>query len=339
MRIAFFNPEGWEQDYLKKNKALKEGDFEIVFFEDKLDINNIPKATDFEAISIFVDSFIDKDVLDKFKNLKFISTRSTGFDHIDLDECRERGIEVANVPDYGANTVAEFTFGLMIALVRKINQGYDQVRENGSFDVSGLRGIDLKDKTLGVIGTGHIGRNVVRIAKGFGMDVIAYDKFPDHDFSKEMDFKYMELDDVFKNSDIITLHVPYNKHTHHMIDKQVLEEIVSDNAYLINTSRGGVVDTEALVHALKNKKLAGAALDVLEEEGVIQDELEFFVQGHPQKANLKTVLANHILIDMPNVIVTPHNAFNTQEALNRILDTTAENIAGFAGGKPQNIVS
>ena len=336
MKIAFFNPKDWEREYIKNNTTK---DLEISFFEHALDANHIPDETDFEAITVFVDSTVDEEVLDKFSNLRFITTRSTGYDHIDLEACKKRDIEVSNVPDYGANTVAEFTFGLLLSLVRKIHIGYDQVRETGSFSVEGLRGIDLQGKKLGVVGTGHIGRNVIRIARGFGMDVIAYDKFPNEDLAKKYEFEYKNLNDVFRESDIITLHVPYSKETHHMIDQEVLNEIISDNAYLVNTSRGGIVDTEALVHALKNGKLAGAALDVLEEEGVIKDELQFFVEGHPHEVNLKTVLANHILIDMPNVIVTPHNAFNTKEALLRILDTTLSNLQTFVDGEVDNKVS
>ncbi|MDX1535170.1 MAG: NAD(P)-dependent oxidoreductase [Candidatus Spechtbacterales bacterium] len=336
MKVAFFNPKDWEREYIKNNTTK---DLEISFFEHALDANHIPDETDFEAITVFVDSTVDEEVLDKFSNLRFITTRSTGYDHIDLEACKKRDIEVSNVPDYGANTVAEFTFGLLLSLVRKIHIGYDQVRETGSFSVEGLRGIDLQGKKLGVVGTGHIGRNVIRIARGFGMDVIAYDKFPNEDLAKKYEFEYKNLNDVFRESDIITLHVPYSKETHHMIDQEVLNEIISDNAYLVNTSRGGIVDTEALVHALKNGKLAGAALDVLEEEGVIKDELQFFVEGHPHEVNLKTVLANHILIDMPNVIVTPHNAFNTKEALLRILDTTLSNLQTFVDGEVDNKVS
>lgn len=337
MKVAFFNPEDWEKEYIQNHSG--KGDLDIHFFDHELDANNMPGATDFEAIVVFVGSMVDKQVIDKFPNLKLISTRSTGYDHIDLEACKERDIVVSNVPDYGANTVAEFTFGLILSLVRKIHTGYDQVRETGSFSVEGLRGVDLRGKTLGVVGTGHIGRNVIRIAQGFGMEVIAYDKFPNASLASDNNFEYKKLNEVFKESDIITLHVPYNKDTHHMINSEVLDEIISDNAFLVNTSRGGVVDTEALVHALKNKKLAGAALDVLEEEGVIKDELEFFIEGHPHEVDLKTVLANHILIDMPNVIVTPHNAFNTKEALVRILDTTLDNLNKFTENKPVNIVS
>ncbi|MFH1759054.1 MAG: NAD(P)-dependent oxidoreductase, partial [Patescibacteria group bacterium] len=185
---------------------------------------------------------------------------------------------------------------------------------------------------------GNIGKHVIHYANAFGMKVIAYDKFPNKELAVTENFSYVKFDDLLKKSDIVTLHVPYLKSTHHLIDKKALSNMKKD-AYLINTSRGAVVDTEALVEALQKKKLGGAGLDVLEEEGVTKDEMTFLFHGHPKEHNLKTILANHILIDMPNVIITPHNAFNTREALYRILDTTVENIKEFIKGKPINIIS
>lgn len=333
MKIAFFKLEPWEKEYIE----AKEDFGDAAFVDEVLDKDNLPKETDFEVASTFVNSVVDKKVLDALPNLKLIATRSTGFDHIDVKECKKRNISVSNVPSYGENTVAEYTFALILALTRKIHQGYDQIRETGSFQLDGLRGTDLKGKTLGVIGTGRIGKNVVRIAKGFGMDVIACDTYEDKAFAQEMGLQYCEPSKALREGDIITLHVPYTKETHHLINAESIN-IMKRGAYLVNTSRGAVVETQALVKALKDGHIAGAALDVLEEEGAIKDELTFLVDGHPEEHNLKTVLANHVLIDMPNVIITPHNAFNTKEALQRILDTTIENIQGFAGGKPVHLV-
>jgi len=337
MKIAFFLLEPWEKEYIQNHNAFKKLNAEAIFFNDALDKDHIPSDTSAEVISLFVDSKIDKAALDAFPNLKLITTRSTGYDHIDLEACKKRGVQVATVPTYGEDTVAEYTFGLILALTRKIYHAYDQIRETGSFSKEGLRGIDLKGKTLGVIGTGRIGRNVVKIARVFGMNVLACDTRPDEKFAKETRTNYCEPEKALREGDIVTLHVPYTKETHHMINKHTIR-LMKKGAYLINTSRGGIVETGALVEALKDGHLAGAALDVLEEEGVIQDELEFFLEGKMEEHNLKTVLANHILIDMPNVIVTPHNAFNTWEALERILDTTVENIHAFALGKPVNLV-
>ena len=333
MKITFFKLEPWEKEYIE----VKEGFGDFVFVDEVLDKDHLPKETDVEIISTFVNSVIDKKVLDALPNLKLIATRSTGFDHIDVKECKKRNILVSNVPSYGENTVAEYTFALILALTRKIYQGYDQIRETGSFNLDGLRGTDLKGKTLGVIGTGRIGKNVVRIAKGFGMNVVACDKYEDKAFAEEMGLQYCDPQKALKEGDIITLHVPHTKETHHFINEKTIR-LMKRGAYLVNTSRGAVVETQALVKALKDEHIAGAALDVLEEEGAIKDELTFLVDGHPEEHNLKTILANHVLIDMPNVIITPHNAFNTKEALQRILDATIENIQGFAAGKPVHLV-
>ena len=335
MKIAFFELEGWEKPFLQNSLS----EHEISFIDGKLDKDHLPNQKDADILSVFIGSQISPEVLQGFPNLKFITTRSTGFDHIDLKACQEKNILVANVPTYGANTVAEHAFALILGLSRKIYYSYERLRETGSFSLDGLRGFDLKGKTLGVIGTGHIGRHTIRIAKGFEMKILAYDPFPDLKLAQELDFEYKEkLDDLLGNSDIITLHAPLNEQTHHLINGDNIYKI-KKGAYLINTARGGLVDTDALVKALKEKHLAGAALDVLEEEGAIKEELELLTSGKVEEHNIKTLLQNHVLIDMPNVIITPHNAFNSQEALQRILKTTVENIKAFASKQPQNIVN
>jgi len=338
MKIAFFKLEEWEKEYLKNHEEFRKLKVETVFIDDVLDKDHIPKDVDADVICIFIDSNIDEKVLDAFSNIRLITTRSTGFDHIDLTACARRNVSVSNVPNYGEDTVAEYTFALILALVRKIYHGYDQIRETGSFSVEGLRGIDLKGKTLGVIGTGKIGKSVVKIARAFDMKVLACDISPDEGFAREMQMNYCEPEKALREGDIVTLHVPYTKETHHLLNSTNIKRM-KKGAYLINTSRGGVVETEALVRALKEGHLAGAALDVLEEEKAIQDELEFLLEGRVQEHNLKTVLANHVLIDMPNVIITPHNAFNTWGALQRILTTTIENVQGFQSGEPVNLAT
>ncbi len=335
MKITFFELEEWEKPLLQQN--LEE--HEINFIDGKLEHDNLPPEKDADIISIFIGSQINANILQNFPNLKLITTRSTGFDHIDLEACKEKNILVANVPTYGANTVAEHTFALILDLSRKIYQSYQRLRQEGSFSLEGLRGFDLKGKTLGVIGTGSIGRHVVRIAKGLEMNILAYDPYPDSAFAEKMHFSYKQnLDDLLSASDIITLHAPLNDHTYHLINADNIYKI-KKGAYLINTARGALIDTDSLVKALKEKHLAGAALDVLEEEGAIKEELELLTSGKVESHNIKTLLQNHILIDMPNVIITPHNAFNSQEALQRILNTTIENIKGFIAGNPQNIVN
>jgi D-lactate dehydrogenase len=336
-KAKFFKPESLMRDYLAKSDALKGAGIEISFEDAVLNKGNIPADKDFDIAGVFVDSLVDKEVLDKLPNIKFIAALSTGFDHIDTGECKKRGIMVSYVPSYGENTVAEFTFGLILALSRKICEAHCRVKEEGNFNLEGLRGFDLKSRTLGVVGTGRIGKHVVRIANGFEMNVVAYDVIKDEKFAAEMGFKYLPLEELLKTSDIVTLHVPYMESTHHLINSDTIK-FMKPGAYFINTSRGAVVETDALALALKDGRLGGAGLDVLEEEGIMKDELNILAGERPDGEKLKTALENRALIDMPNVIITPHNAFNSVEGLQRILDTTIENVGGFISGKLVNLV-
>jgi len=333
MKIISFYNEAWERDYLKE----KLSDYEIVFYDGSIQDNPNIKDEEAEILSIFVKSRVGQEELDKFPKVKYIVTRSTGFDHIDLEETKKRGITVSNVPFYGENTVAEFAFSLITALARRTYEAYDQVLKTSSFSPKELMGFDLKGKTLGVIGTGHIGQYSIRIAHGFGMNIVAYDINHDDVFAKEIGFQYLSLDELLSQSDIITLHAPYNKHTHHLLNKENMQKI-KKGAYLINTARGGLIDTDALVAALKEGILAGAGIDVLEEEGYLLDDTELLISSHPNAQAMQTMLQNHYLIDHPRVLITPHMAFNTKEALQRILDTTVENIIASKKGEPKNIV-
>ncbi|MDO8574619.1 MAG: hydroxyacid dehydrogenase [bacterium] len=337
MKVSFFTIKPWEKEYLENKLRGSKLEIKPEYFKEKLDQDHLPKNKDAEIISVFVDSEVNKEVIHAFPKLKLIAARSTGYDHIDLKEAAKRKISVTYVPDYGENTVAEFTFALILALSRKILKAHEQIRKTGSFSQENLQGFDLKGRTIGVVGAGRIGKNTIRIANGFGMNVIAYDVYPEKKLEKLMHFKFVPFKELLKVSDIVTLHVPYIKATHHLINHDSLK-LMKKGAYLINTARGQVVETEALVKALKDGHLGGAGLDVLEEENVTCDELQFVLGGHPEEHNLKTVLANHVLIDMPNVVITPHNAFNTKEALQRILDTTLENIQDFITGAPKNLV-
>jgi D-lactate dehydrogenase len=295
----------------------------------------MPEKADFDIVSIFVDSKVSPKVLDQFPNLKLLATRSTGFDHIDCVECSKRKVAVVYVPSYGVNTVAEFAFGLILNLTRKMYQTIDQVKKTSSFSLAGLRGMDVKGKTIGVIGTGHIGAEVIKIAKGFGMEVIAYDAYPNATLPDALGFKYVTLEELLKNSDVVTIHTPYLPSTHHLINKGNIS-LMKKGAYLINTARGAIVETEALIDALQSDALGGAGLDVLEEEEETKDESRMLAKASGDE--LKGILANDVLMKMPNVLVTPHNAFNTQEAVARILDTTIENIKAFIAGKPTNLI-
>lgn len=333
MKLAFFEIEGWEEAIIKEH--FKDGD--VFVTSEKLSPSCIPEQKDFEVISVFVNSVLDKETIEKFPNVKLITTRSTGYDHIDIAVCKERGIAVAYVPGYGDNTVAEFAFGLLLNLTRKLYVAIDQIKETGSFSLANLRGVDLKGKTFGVIGAGRIGREAIRIAKGFGMEVIAYDPYPNEEFSKTLGFRYVSFDELLAGSDVISLHVPYTKETHHLINTSNVSRI-KRGTYLINTARGAIVETNALVMGLEQGIFAGVGTDVLEEEGEMKDELNLLMVGHPNEEELKRMLQNHILMHMPNVLITPHVAFNSHEALLRILTTTLENIQGFLQGKPINFV-
>lgn len=333
MKIGFFELEGWEEKILRE----KFPNDELFFSKDKIDSQNLPSGSGFDIISVFIDSRIDAGALNFLPNLKFITTRSTGYDHINIADCKAKGIIVSFVPGYGDNTVAEFTFGLMINLIRKIYQSIEQIKNRQSFSLTDLRGIELKNKTLGVIGVGRIGREVIKIAKAFGMKVLANSPRADPNLAQQLGFDYLSLEDLLKNSDIITIHCPYNQSTHHLINSNI--NFIKKGAYLINTARGGIVDTGSLVRALQSGQIAGAGLDVLEEEGEIKDELEFLSKEDAQEEKLKIVLYDHMLMKMPNVLVTPHNAFNSQEAMERIVNITIENIQGFINQKPINIAS
>jgi D-lactate dehydrogenase len=333
MRIAYFYNEEWEKDYVAKH------------FPD--DIFNFIKGTttenaalhdpDVSVLSVFVNSPVKADVLDRFPNLRCIVTRSTGYDHIDLKETEARGISVSNVPTYGEHTVAEFAMALLLALSRRIVDAYRRIETTGSFSQEGLRGFDLKGKTIGIVGTGHIGEHMIRMARGFDMNVIAFDVYPKPDLAAQLGFRYVGLDELLASSDVISLHAPYNEHTHHMINMDNIGKI-KRGCFFINTARGGLVQTVALMKGLEEGILAGAGLDVLEEEGVMVDENQLLAAAHPNEESLRTALANHYFIKHPRVIVTAHIAFNTQEAIERILNVTIDNIAAYKSGAPINSV-
>lgn len=333
MKIRYFSGEGWEEEYVKAKLPNEE----ITFHEGSL--SAFPDITDPDAtvLCTFIESKIGEDELKRFPNVKLIATRSTGFDHIDLTATKTRGISVANVPFYGENTVAEFAFALLLALSRRVIDADERVR-GGAFSPVGLRGFDLAGKTIGIVGTGHIGAHVIRMANGFGMKVIGFDAYPNQDLSHTLNFTYVSLPELLAAADIVTLHVPYNAHTHHLINRENIGTL-KKGSYLINTSRGAVIETDALVGALKSGIIAGAALDVLEEEGELNDEAALLTAPHPNEDAIKIALENHYLIQHPRVIVTPHLAFNTTEAVERILDTTIENILSFASGSPTNVVN
>lgn len=328
MKTAFYEIKDWEKEYVQK----KLPDEEHNFFNETLNEENVVDA---EIVSVFIYSKLDKNMLDKFPNLKLVVTRSTGFDHIDIEECKNRGIKVTNVPSYGENTVAEHTFALILNLSRNVHKSY--VRQiNNDYSAEGLKGFDLKGKTIGVVGAGKIGLHLIRMAKGFGMNVLAFDVNKDHFLSEVLDFRYVELDELLQNSDIISLNVPYNKHTHHMINSESINKI-KKGALLINTSRGAVVDTNALIKALDGGILSGAGLDVIEGEQLIKEEKQVLHEDGNSEA-LKTLAKEHELLSKDNVVFTPHIAFYSNEALERIISTSVSNIKNFLDDQLVNVV-
>jgi D-lactate dehydrogenase len=332
MKIAFFEVEGWEERMVRDRFPHDS----LVFSKEKLDEFHAPKRSDADIISVFTDSRVTERVLTEFHSLKFVTTRSTGYDHIDVGACRKRGIGVAYVPGYGDNTVAEFAFGLILNLTRKIYAAVDQMKETGSFSIDGLRGIDLKGKVLGVVGTGRIGKEAVKIGTGFGMKVVAYDAKPDAAFAAATGCTYLTLEELLACADVVTIHCPLCPTTRHLLNADNMQRM-KRGAYLVNTARGPIVETNALVAALRSGTLAGAAIDVIEEEGETKDEM-LFLSAARKPEELMVLIRNHELMRMPNVLMTPHIAFNSQEALQRILATTLDNIASFADGKPKNLI-
>ncbi|MFH0846309.1 MAG: NAD(P)-dependent oxidoreductase [Patescibacteria group bacterium] len=334
MKILFFYNEEWEREYFE---SRLNSDFEVDYKKGNVQDYSDLEDNEVEILSVFVGSKVTAEVMDKFPNLKYIVTRSTGFDHINLAEAKKRKIQVSNVPAYGSQTVAEFAFALLLAVSRKIFPAYEQILEKGSFEKEGLRGFDLEGKTLGVLGTGKIGKHVIKIAKGFGMRVVAFDRNPDEDYAIKMDFEYDSLNGVLEQADVLTLHLPYNAETDHILNEEAFAKM-KKGVVLINTSRGGVIETGALVEALKDGKVRGAGLDVLEAEIYMGHELNLLQEENSKDEDVDTVLNNQYLIENPNVIITPHNAFNTQEAIERIFDVTLENINSFQEGDVQNLV-
>ena len=320
MIISFFEINDVEKE--KFSQKLK--GHTLIFFDEPIQRVNAKEYTSSNIICVFIHSKIDKEIINSCHNLKLICTRSTGTDHIDLEAAALKNIQVKNVPLYGENTVAEHTFSLMLALSRKIHESYIATAK-GIFSTKGLMGFDLKDKTIGIIGGGRIGLHVARMARSFGMHVRVYDINEDYFLSELINFKYVSLDELLKVADIITLHVPLNKSTAHMINKEAISKM-KNGVVIINTARGGLINNTDLISGIESGKIYGAGLDVLEgEEFLFEDSLESSQVENAAKAIVESTL----LSKLPNVVITPHNAFNSIEAVNRIIETTVENILSY----------
>lgn len=329
--LYFYDTTNVDEQQL--SDALKETDHSWKFVPETISLENIdPEA---EVISVFVASNVTREMMEHMPKLCVIACRSTGFNNVDLDAAEERNITVVNVPTYGEHTVAEYAFSLLLSLVKKIPESLHKTQK----DQPNLMGFDLKGKTFGVIGTGHIGQHALRIAHGFGMKTIAYDAFPKQELEGELHFSYVSLKDLLKNADIVSLHAPYLPTTHHIINEERIN-MMKDGSVLLNTARGSLIDTKALVSALSSGKLGGAGLDVVEGEEFLDVENQYDLSNNPvaKESQLEQNLHISILSKMPNVIITPHNAFNTYEAVQRINSTTAKNIIDFWYGNTPNKV-
>jgi D-lactate dehydrogenase len=291
---------------------------------------------DCDVISVFIYSRITEQTLEAFPRLRLVATRSTGYDHIDLQACQKRGVAVCHVPNYGENTVAEHTFALILALSRKLHKAAQRTRAL-DFSLKGLEGFDLYGKTLGVVGAGSIGLHVIRIGRAMGMRVLAYDVVQNRLLAEVLDFSYADLDTLLRESDVVTLHAPLTPATRHMFDGDTIAKM-KKGALLINTARGELVETPAVIRALDEGRLGGAGLDVLEGEAAVKEERQLLL-GETPPETLKAALQDYALARREDVIVTPHMAFYSREALGRILDTTVDNILSFLEGNPKNLAT
>ncbi len=314
IRIAVFDAKQNDIDYF--SVANNDGKFEINFFEERLDLDTASLAEGYNVACVFTNDLVNQEVIDILskKGVEFIALRCAGYNNVDL-AAAHRKLHVANVPNYSPYSVAEHAMALLLTSVRRIHKAYNRTRDF-NFDIDGLVGFELHGKTVGVIGTGKIGKKFIDICKGFGMKVIAYDKFPD----EKSGINYVDKEELFRESDIISIHCPLTNLSRHMINKNSVSKM-KKGVIIINTSRGGLIDSDVLLDGLMNKKIGAACLDVYEDESNI-----FFhdLSNHIMRDD---ILAR--LLSMPNVIITSHQAFLTDEALKNIADTTLENIEEF----------
>lgn len=321
-KIAFFDAKPYDRTWFDQLNQH----YHIKYYEHKLTPDTISLAHGCEAVIPFVNDTLDRTVIDGLcqEGIKMIALRCAGYNNVDRDAARGR-IPVVRVPGYSPYAVAEFTMGLLLTLNRKIHKAYFRTRDF-NFSLNGLVGFDLHGRTVGVIGTGKIGQIFIRICQGFGMHVLAYDPYPVPDAG----FPYVPLEELLAKSDIISLHCPLTEQTRHLINRDTIARM-KDGVYLLNTSRGMLVESESLLDALKNGKIAGAGLDVYEEE------TEFFFEDRSDTVQRDTLLS--LLVSMPNVVLTSHQAFLTNEALHNIAQVTLDNLdAYFKDGTVRNAV-
>lgn len=316
-KVAFFDTKPYDRIFFDKLGK----DYEITYFEEKLNKHTAKITEGFDAVCAFVNSDINELAIQRMHDngVKILAMRCAGYSNVDIKAAKDK-LTVVRVPAYSPHAVAEHALALLLALNRRIYRAYIRTRDF-NFNIAGLTGIDLYGKTAGIIGTGKIGKTFIEICKGLGMNILAYDPYP----NPNLDVKYVSLDELFAGSDVISLHCPLTDSTHHIIDAHAFE-IMKKRPFLINTSRGALVDSEALLNALNSEKIRGAALDVYEEEANV------FYEDMSDKIMKDDTLA--LLMSRPNVLITSHQGFLTEEALENIAEVTISNLDNFFAGKP-----
>lgn len=315
MKIAFFDAKSYDiESFSDINNNFG---FKIKFFETKLNVDSAPLTAGFDVVCVFVNDYVNEEVINiLIKNgVKLIALRCAGFNNVDFEACKDK-IQVVRVPEYSPYSVAEFTMSLMMALNRKIHKAYQRTRD-ANFTLNGLLGFDFNKKTIGLIGTGKIAAILIKILNGFGAKVLAYDPMPKQELLETLDFQYVSLEELYKESDIISLHCPLNKYTEYLINNESIKKMKS-GVMLINTGRGKLINTSHLIDGLKSKKIGSAALDVYEEEA------DYFFEDRSSDILSDDILAR--LLTFNNVIVTSHQAFFTKEALANIAETTLNSV-------------
>ncbi|MGB4053417.1 MAG: 2-hydroxyacid dehydrogenase, partial [Dysgonamonadaceae bacterium] len=320
-KIAFFDTKSYDKTFfLEKNQQYG---FEIKFYKSHLNKDNAILAKGADVVCIFVNAEVDANVIDILveNGVKLIALRCAGYNNVDLKAAKNR-IKVVRVPAYSPHSIAEYTLALMLTLNRKIHRAYNRTRE-GNFALEGLMGFEMIGKTAGIIGTGKIGKIVAQILKSMGINVLAYDLYPDMEFAEKNGIRYASLDELYQNSDIISLHCPLTKETEYLINEDSIAKM-KEGVMIINTGRGKLINTKDLIDGLKNKKIGSAGLDVYEEES------DYFYEDHSDIVIDDDILAR--LLTFNNVIVTSHQAFFTKEALSEIARITLQNIQDFFDG-------
>lgn len=323
MKIAFFSTKAYDRESFDSH--LKDLHHEVSYLEPRLELRTLSLAEGHQAICTFVNDQISEDILKRMSqmDIRLIALRCAGYNQVDLKSASKYGIKIVRVPAYSPEAVAEHAFALILTLARKTHKAYNRVREN-NFSLEGLTGVNISGKTIGVIGTGAIGRAFCRIAKGFGCEILAYDVVENEDM-KQLGVKYLPLPEVLISSHIISLHCPLTPETKHLINKETLA-LMQTGVALINTSRGALINTKEVIKALKSKKVGFLGIDVYEQEEHI------FFQNLSEEILLDEEIAR--LMTFPNVLITGHQAFLTKEALAQIASTTLKNIQEFEEGKP-----